>query len=189
MTAVALAVLTAGLVMGVFAMLYGTERRVRHARPLTPHERTSLHDPAAEPSPFFNLASVAAFSVGFGFTAYLVTRYTAWPVAAQVVVAGIAGGAAMVLQSMLIARWAIPAARAEHVDERYVLQGTLARITGDVPTDGVGLLRYALDGREFDLPARLFDGEPAAAGTDVVIDRVEQGVAYVEPWARVEQRL
>lgn len=189
MTAVALAVLTAGLVMGVFAMLYGTERRVRHARPVTPHERTSEHDPATEPSPFFNLASVAAFSVGFGLTGYLVARYSAWPLAVQVAAAVIAGGAAMALQSVLIARWAIPAARAEHIDERYVLQGTLAHIIADVPADGVGSLRYALDGREFELPARLLDGEPAASGMDVVIDRVEQGVAYVEPWSRVEQRL
>lgn len=189
MTAVALVVLTAGLVMGVFAMLYGTERRVRHALPLKPHERTSAHDPAAEPSPLFNLASLAAFSVGFGLTGYLVTRYAEWPMAGQVVMAAVVGGAAMALQTVLFARWAIPSARAEHVDERYVLQGTLARITGDVPTDGVGMLRYALDGREFELPARMLDGQPAATGTDVVLDRVEQGVAYVEPWARVEQRL
>ena len=189
MTAVSLAVLTVGLVMGVFAMLFGTERSVQPAGAIKPHERKSEHDPAAEPSPYLNLASAAAFAVGFGLTGYLLAGKTSWPMVAQVVVAIAAGGAALVLQSALIARWAIPGARSDHIDERYLLQGTLARITSDVPKDGVGMLRYALDEREFDLPARTLDGEPAVRGTDVVIDRVEDGVGYVELWSRVEQRL
>jgi hypothetical protein len=145
--------------------------------------------PAAEPSPFFNMASVGAFSVGFGLTGYLVAHRTTWPMSAQVIVAGVAGGLAMGLQSLLIARWAIPGARAEHVNERYVLQGTLARVITAIPANGEGRLRYALDGREFELPARDIDGSAIASGSDVVIDRVEHGVAVVELWARVEQRL
>jgi hypothetical protein len=31
--------------------------------------------------------------------------------------------------------------------------------------------------------------QPLAKGADVVIDRIEDGVAYVEEWAVVEQRL
>ena len=189
MTAVSLAVLTVGLVMGVFAMLFGTERAVQHAGVVKPHERKSEHDPAAEPSPYLNLASAAAFAVGFGLTGYLLAGKTSWPMFAQILTAIVAGGAALVLQSALIARWAIPGARSDQVDERYLLQGTLARITGDVPKDGVGALRYALDDREFELPARTLDGEAVESGTDVVIDRVEDGVGYVELWSRVEQRL
>ena len=189
MTAVSLAVLIVGLVMGVFAMLYGTERRVQHARPVKPHERTSEHDPAAEPSPFFNLASVASFCVGFGIVGYVLARNSAWPIVAQLLGAMSAGSVAITVQYVLITRWAIPGARADHMDERYLLQGTLARITRDVPQDGVGMLRYALDDQECDLPARMLDGEPAAAGTDVVIDRVEDGVGYAELWSRVEARL
>lgn len=189
MIVLALGVLIVGLVLGVFAMLYGTERRVRSTAARKPHERTSEHDPAAEPSPFFNLASAAAFSVGFGMTGYLVTRYTAWPMSAQVVVSGVAGALAMSLQSLLIARWAIPGARAEHVDERYLLQGTLARIVREVPFGGEGALHYELDDQACELAARDIDGGAIAAGTDVVIDRVEHGVAFVELWVRVEQRL
>jgi hypothetical protein len=188
-TVVSLAVLLVGLVLGVFAMLYGTERSVRADANLLPHQRTSEHVPAAEPSPLLNLASVGAFSVGFGLTGYLVAHRTTWPIAAQVVVAAVAGALAMGLQSLLIARWAIPAARADHVDERYVLQGTLGRVLQEIPAHGEGVVRYALDEREFDLPARDIDGDHIAVGSDVVIDRVEHGVAVVELWARVEQRL
>ena len=83
--------LASGLVLGVFAMLYGTERQV-HSR-IAPHERQSEHDPASEPSPLFNLASIAAFTFGFGLTAYLITSHTSLPMAVQVVVAGVAGAA------------------------------------------------------------------------------------------------
>jgi len=188
-TAVSLAVLTVGLVMGVFAMLFGTERSVQRAGATKPHERKSEHNPAAEPSPFLNLASIAAFGVGFGLAGYLTAGNDGWPIYVKIFVAASVGIAALVLQSVLIALWAIPGARSDHVDQRYLLQGTLARITGDVPKDGVGTLRYALDDREFDLPARTLDGEAVVNGTDVVIDRVEDGVGYVELWSRVEQRL
>ncbi len=179
--------LLSGLVLGVFAMLYGTERRVRHA--VAPHERHSEHDPAAEPSAVFNLASIAAFTFGFGLTAYLLTRFSPLPILAHVAIAGISGGVAMGLQSVLIARWAIPSARAEHVDERYLLQGTIGRITRDIPSDAAGEMEYLLDGDAYRLPARSLDNTAVAMETDVVIDRVEHGVAFVELWARVEERL
>jgi hypothetical protein len=179
--------LLTGLVLGVFAMLYGTERRVRPA--VAPHERQSEHDPAAEPSPVFNLASLAAFTFGFGLTAYLVSRYADLPIAAEIVVAGAAGGLSMTLQSMLIARWAIPGARADHPDARYLLQGTIGHITREVPAGGEGAMRYELDGSAYELPARGMDGGAFAHGSEVVIDRVEDGVAFVESWAVVEQRL
>ena len=37
--------------------------------------------------------------------------------------------------------------------------------------------------------ARCITGEPVAAGTEVVIEKVEQGMADVEPWSAVEQRI
>jgi len=187
MLPISLFFLLSGLVLGVFAMLYGTERHVHPV--IAPHERQSEHDPAREPSPLFNLATIAAFSFGFGLTAYLLTRYTAVPIEAQVVIAAIAGASAMTLQSVLIARWAIPSARAERVDERYLLQGTIGRITGAIPADGAGEMVYLLDGESYTLPARGMDTSPVGESTDVVIDRVEGGVAYVELWTRVESRL
>jgi hypothetical protein len=186
-TAVALAFFVTGLVLGVYAMLHGTERQVAPA--VAPHERRSEHDPAAEPSPLFNMASVAAFAVGFGLAGYLLTEHTTWPWGARLALALMAGGATFALQSLLIARWAIPGARADHIDERYLLQGTLAMVTREAPIGGTGALVYALDGREYTLPVRALDGTALAAGVDVVIDRVEDGVAYAELWALVEQRL
>ena len=72
---------------------------------------------------------------------------------------------------------------------RSAVNALYREICKDPRHDAVTLLHYALDGQECDLPAREMEGAAIAVGTDVVIDRVEQGVAYVELWARVEQRL
>lgn len=175
--------------MGVFAMLYGTERNVVQSAAVKPHERTSEHNQNAEPSALLNLATVGAFCVGFGLSGYEMATYSSWPLYVMLIVAALAGGAALAMQSLLIARWAIPSARAEHIDERYLLQGTLGCITQDIAANGEGMMRYALDDSEFELPARDMHNQVVASGTDVVIDRVEQGVAYVELWSLVEQRL
>ena len=176
-----------GLLLGVSAMLHGTERPV--APKVAPHERRSEHDPASEPSPVANRSTVAAFAFAFGLTGYLMSRQSAWPAWGTVLTAIAVGGAAFALQSLLIARWAIPSARADEPDPRYLLQGTLARVTQSADINGTGELVYVLDGHECALPVRSLDGTALAEGVDVVIDRVDEGVAYAELWATVEQRL
>ncbi len=187
MTALSLAFLLTGLVLGVFAMLYGTERQAQHA--LAPHERQSEHNPAAEPSPVLNRASVAAFAVGFGLTGYLLDRNTDWSWLPSLLLALTVGGATFALQSLLMARWAIPSARHETIDERFLLQGTLGRVVDAASAHTPGRMSYALDGREYVLPVRALDGGMLTVGADVVIDRVEDGCAVAELWASVEQRL
>ena len=46
-----------------------------------------------------------------------------------------------------------------------------------------------MDGVRYSLSALGLEGEALAAGTEVVIERVENGHAYVEPWLQVEKRL
>ena len=50
-----------------------------------------------------------------------------------------------------------------------------------------GEIVYEVDGRRYTVPARSWDGEPIALDADVVIERVEDGVAIVERWAQVEE--
>lgn len=184
---VSLVLFVAGLLLGVTAMLHGTERPV--APTVAPHERRSEHDPASEPSPVANRASLAALAFGFGLTGYLADRSLGWPWWGALLAALAAGGAAFSLQSLLIARWAIPSARADEPDPRYLLQGTLARVTRDADGNEAGELVYELDGHQCVLPVRSLDGSALSVGDDVVIDRVEDGVAFAELWAAVEQRL
>ena len=184
-----LSVLLLGLMAGVRAMLLGTEHLPSGVMLPAPHERKSEHVTDAEPSALFNWASVAAFAFAFGLAGYLFTRFSAFSVPVLVVIAIVSGGAAMAVQSLLIARWAIPSARADQVDERYLLQGTIGRVTRAIPAEGEGELQYTLDNVTYTLPARELGGVAIDSNVEVVMDRVEAGVAYVEPWAQVEQRL
>lgn len=176
----------AGLVLNVVLMIRGTERwsRADIARRLdafgreAPLGRISLGVPVA-----------ASLTSAFGLTGYLLRRFTVLPTWGVVLLA--ASGAALAVSSaiLLVKRWAVPHALRDIPDERFVLQGQLAVVTEAIPPGGAGEIAYQVDDRRFTTPACSIDGEALGAGTDVVIDRVEDGVVYVEDWARVELRL
>jgi len=90
-------------------------------------------------------------------------------------------------------------------DPRYRFQGHVARITepiGPRVDSPAGRIAFNFDGKQYDFRARWTPGdwersrgqenERRALGgieSEVVIERVEEGVAYVEPWTVVEERL
>ncbi|HET9013379.1 MAG TPA: hypothetical protein VFN38_16260, partial [Gemmatimonadaceae bacterium] len=105
-------------------------------------------------------------------------------------------GAAVLLGAawaLVVTRLAIATARVqpEHDpdDPRYVLQGHVATVSASIPADGEGTIAYGdlVDRRT--LRARSIDGQPVDEGVEVCIERVEDGVAFVELWALVEARL
>jgi membrane protein implicated in regulation of membrane protease activity len=177
----------AGLLLSVFVMMHGVERgRVPSARP--PHEETGAHDPRTEPRPFANRQGAAAFVTLFGAAGYLTVR-AGFGLAVSVGLAALAGVAGFVLSGLLLKAWALPSARREVVDDRYLLQGHPGVVTRAIPAEGTGEIAYEADGRRWTVAARGWDGAPIEAGAEVAIERVEGGVAYVEQWAQVEARL
>ena len=171
----------AGLVLAVGAMLFGVERT----------------RPSASGSPTIGarltVPNVAAFATVFGAVGYLLHRYSSLGTAATFLIAAIAGALGVVGSVLLVARWALPAVAAEVVDERYLLQGHPARVTAIVG-DGSGApgayeISYAEGSATHSLRARSLEGETLTPGSEVVIERVEDGIAYVEAWSVVERRL
>ncbi len=178
----------AGLLLSVHVMLHGVERgHVPAAGP--PHEQTGAHDPRTEPRPFVNRQSVAALLTFLGAAGYLLMRYSPLAPGAVVGVAAAAGVAGFLLSGVLLEAWALPSARREVVDDRYLMQGHPATVTRAIPANGEGEIAYEVDGRRWTVTARSWDGAAIGAGADVAIERVEGGVAYVEQWAQVEARL
>ena len=188
MSVVFLTCFVVGLVLGVYVMLHGVERDPA-TQPTPPHEARGTHDPSTEPSVLFNAQNAAAFIGSFGAGGYLLARFTALGTPALVALAVLIGAAGVALSAGVLAGWALPGARRETVDERYLLQGHPARVTASIPPDGAGEIEYEVDGRRYAVRARSWDGTPMTAGTDVAIERVEGGEAYVEHWAAVETRL
>ena len=156
-------------------MLFGAERRAVPASGKTALRRS-------EPA-------VVAFLVMFGASGYLLTRHGA--------LTSRAGAAVAVLLSLawaaIVTRLAIATARIQpehdHDDLRYLLQGRVAVVTTAIPANGEGLIRYE-DAGEIHVSRACNIAEGAiAVDEEVCIECVENGVAQVELWRLVEQRL
>jgi hypothetical protein len=70
-----------------------------------------------------------------------------------------------------------------------VLTGHIARVTAAIGATVAGAVVYTLEGHRHDVAAISLDGEPIQAGTDVVIEHIENGLAFVERWEVVEGRI
>jgi hypothetical protein len=171
-----------GLVLAVYSMLRGVERGAPSSDgpPLgnaSGPARTSLRAP-----------SVAVWATVFGLVGYLLNRFT---LLGTPVIVGLAAtlalGSAIALGAWLV-QSVIPAAQQDEVDERYALQGHLARVSRPIGTTA-GEIVYTVNGAPRAVTALSIDGTPLAAGVDVVIERVEHDIAYVEAWVQVEQRI
>jgi len=166
-----------GLVLAVFAMLHGME-----------HTRRRRNRSRA-PSPFFNLPAVAAFAVGFGAVGYPLASRTRLPVWGIILIA--IGGGTLAITGMitLLARWALRGLSAPLPSEDHEIQGQFAVVTRDITPTREGEISYEHLGRRELVPARSLGATVIPTGSEVVIDRIEDGVAFVEEWAVVEQRL
>lgn len=175
MTVLFVASLTVGLLLGVRVMLYGVERpRDQHPE----RERSFRLSPAI----------FVSFLVVFGITGYATSR-RAESAAVPLIVGLVSGVVAAIAAARLVRRWWHVVPEHDVDDERYILQGQLAQVVTTIHPGGVGQIEFQVDAQQRLLNARGIAGESLAAGTEVVIERIEDGVAYVEAWSEVEQRL
>ena len=88
----------------------------------------------------------------------------------------------------LLARWALRDAGhfPAQADE---IQGQLAVVTQDIAPGSTGEIAYEHLGGQLRTPARALSERALFVGAEVVIDRIENGIAFVEEWSVVEQRL
>jgi membrane protein implicated in regulation of membrane protease activity len=185
----------AGAVMGVFVMLVGVVRPLGKTVPELPVgtgpfvSRERLKAAAGRLSARYHLPVLAAFTLFFGLVGYTLSRYTQLGAVTQLAIAGVAGGGMAVFAATFVAKWALPAARRDIPDERFVLQGHFARVLKEITERGPGLVAVEINGVSHTAPALSVIGERIAEGTDVVIERIEGSVAFVEPWAVVERRI
>jgi len=70
-----------------------------------------------------------------------------------------------------------------------VLTGHIARVTAAISAAAAGAVAYTLEGHRHDVAAVSVDGSSIQAGVDVVIERIENGLAFVERWEVVEARI
>ncbi|HEX5502361.1 MAG TPA: hypothetical protein VFW96_07035 [Thermomicrobiales bacterium] len=140
----------------------------------------------APPSPL-NISTVMMFITWFGAAGYILRRYYGSSAALSLLAALALGltGAALVYLFLARVLWR---GQTELDPLNYTVAGTLARVSSPIRAGGTGEIVYTLDGKSMVDGARSVDGQPLVLGQEVVIRRVEGGLAYVEPWApaRVE---
>jgi len=161
-------------VLAVFAMLHGVEYMRRNR--------------SHAPSPFFNLPAIAAFATALGAVGYPLASHSAMPAWGIIVIAiagGILGTSGLVI---LLARWALRGERGLANDPEEI-QGQFALVSKEISSAGIGEISYSVSGSNQQVPARALGERSIPVGSEVVIDRIENGVAFVEEWAAVEQRL
>jgi membrane protein implicated in regulation of membrane protease activity len=176
MTFVYLAIFIAGLLAAVWVMMYGVER---------PRDE----NPSGERSFRISPPVAIVFSIVFGAAGTLLSRRSVASPAERVALAGGLGLAVSLIAARLLRRWWTVTPEHDVDDERYVLQGHIARVTKPIREGVDGEVEFDIGTEHRVLPARSFDDGALPAGTEVVIERIENDVAYVEAWMEVEKRL
>jgi hypothetical protein len=89
--------------------------------------------------------------------------------------------------TLLMAKWALRAGTDDH--DGAEINGQVATVSRTIAPGETGEITYYAWDRQHVLPAQSMDGSLVPEGTEVVIDVVDNGVARVELWSVVEQRL
>jgi hypothetical protein len=176
--AVAAFLFIGGLLLAVRVMFFGVQRRLDEEHLV--HRRWPL--------------ALAVFMAAAGAMLYGRSIVTGrWIAVVVLVGVGLGAGAWWLVQRSA----SIPSTDPED-DPRYRFQGHVARVIEPIVTRGdggfTGRIAFNFDGRPYELRARFTPGDWeqrsfGGAESEVVIERVEDEVAFVEPWAAVEERL
>jgi hypothetical protein len=165
--------LLAGLIVGVIAMIGGIDRKQRHG-------------PWVK---YLNLPTAGSAAALFGIVGYPLAKYSSLSTIAMIAVAGGAATAAAAGMVAIIAGWAVPSAALHAEDPRFALQGHPARVSQSITAGQAGEISYEHDGSRRTVLAVGLDSAPIPAGAEVVIERIEDGIAYVELWSNIEREL
>ena len=184
MTSIFIGCFAFGLLFTVVTFLFGG---TAHGTAHGPTSLTSWHAPthghgagANHVSPF-SLSTLSAFLMWFGGAGYLLTRYSplaALGVTLAALIVGVIGGA---IVFTAIVRYIVPRLTVLNPDD-FRVQGAVARVTSTIQPDRIGEVVYTLGGTRHADGARSESGALIERGTQVVILRIEKGIAYVEPW-------
>ena len=172
--AVYLFVFLLGLALAVHVMLHGIERWKRRR--------------STKPSAVFTPPTVAALAMGIGASGYLLTSQTTLSAFTVFVISLAIGAGAVSGMITLMAKWALRSSVPVHSDEDDI-NGQVATVTHDIVPGSRGEISWYAWDKQHVLPAVAIGNDIIAAGTEVVIDVIEDGVARVELWSVVERRL
>lgn len=136
---------------------------------------------AAKAMSWFTPPAIFAFLAWFGGTGFLLTQYyRGWflLILALAICAGCAGEG---IVWWFLMKALLPRETVLHESD-YELVGTIARVNSRIREGGTGEIVFSQAGIRRCAGARQENGKALEKGREVVIARVEKGIAYVSPW-------
>ena len=131
--------------------------------------------------PWFNFGTVAGFLAWFGGTGYLLEHYYGMWFLLALGIATVSGLAGASVVFWFVAK--ILMSREEALDPAdYEMTGVLGKLSIRIREGGVGEMVYSQEGVRRVTGARSEDGTAIAKGAEVLVQRFEKGIAYVQPW-------
>jgi membrane protein implicated in regulation of membrane protease activity len=130
---------------------------------------------------WFNASTLLAFLAWFGGVGYILTKHSHYMAVAILGFALLAGLFAGLLVFQFMARL-VRATSAPMLDWDYRVEGTVGTVSMPIRANGTGEVIFEQDGARKSVGARSEDGSSLANGTEVVIARYDDGIAYVKRW-------
>lgn len=126
--------------------------------------------------------------MGLGASGYLFSSRSTLSPWLILLVSILIGGAVLAGMIVLMAKWALRSP-VPLQDDQDQINGQVATVTRAITASEPGEITWHAWEKEHVLPAFAADESEISVGAEVVIDFVENGVARVELWSVVEQRL
>jgi membrane protein implicated in regulation of membrane protease activity len=126
----------------------------------------------------FNLSTILAFLTGFGGTGYLLLKTKGYSGLLILLIAIVVGFLIALALFIFLSKVLL---RDENVmkEADYQIAGTLGTITVSAASNGIGEMKYILEGTTRSLGVKQQNGEPLLKGTKVVVLSVDKGIAIV----------
>jgi len=132
----------------------------------------------------FNPPTMAAFLAWFGGTGYLLTRFSTLWVGVGLLVSAVSGLVGGGIIFLFLTR--VLMSEEENMDPAdYEMVGVLGKLAVSIREGGTGELIYSQAGTRRVCGARSENGSAMAKGTEVVVTRYENGIAYVQLWSEM----
>jgi len=130
---------------------------------------------------WLNASTILAFLAWFGGTGYLLTKYSHIVSLFIVFLATFAGLAAGWMVFRFLLKLVGPSDEPLQTEDRRIV-GSLAKVSMTIRENGTGEVIFPLGGGRSCSGARSEDGIAIEKGAEVVIEKYEQGIAYVKRW-------
>jgi len=174
-----------GFVLSLLAAMTGLGRfhlghiHFGHAHVHT-HAHTHGHANAAGQLSALNGFTLPAFLCWFGGTGYLLYRYTSFFAPVVLFLAMLSGLTGAGILYVVLFKLLLPRERVM-LPEETRMDGVIARVSNEIRAGGTGEILFSQADARRSAAARSEAGLPIARGTEVVVLRYVQGIAYVSP--------